>query len=112
MKRQKSMRVNMLVIMAVLPDSAVIEIFAVPFSSLFGLSGETQAICISAMRIISLSFIFAGINIAYQGIFQALDGGFESLNLDAQTRAIGTVISVLNVRILPFSSKNLYISVV
>lgn len=58
---------------------AVIEIFAVPFSSLFGLSGETQDMCISAMRIISLSFIFAGINIAYQGIFQALNGGLESL---------------------------------
>lgn len=58
---------------------AIIEIFAVPFSSLFGLSGETQELCISAMRIISLSFIFAGINIAYQGIFQALDGGIESL---------------------------------
>ncbi|WP_294353171.1 MATE family efflux transporter [uncultured Clostridium sp.] len=58
---------------------AIIEIFAVPFSALFGLSGETQALCISAMRIISLSFVFAGINIAYQGIFQALDSGLESL---------------------------------
>ncbi|MGN0330218.1 MAG: MATE family efflux transporter [Kineothrix sp.] len=58
---------------------SIIEIFAVPFSALFGLSGQTQALCISAMRIISLSFIFAGINIAYQGIFQALDGGLESL---------------------------------
>lgn len=59
----------------------VIEILAKPFSSIFGLSGETQDICISAMRIISLSFIFAGINIAYQGIFQALDGGLESLTI-------------------------------
>lgn len=57
----------------------IIEVFATPFSALFGLSGETQTICISAMRIISLSFIFAGMNIAYQGIFQALDGGLESL---------------------------------
>jgi putative MATE family efflux protein len=57
----------------------VIEIFATPFSALFGLSGNTQTICISAMRIISCSFIFAGMNIAYQGIFQALDGGLESL---------------------------------
>lgn len=31
------------------------------------------------MRIISISFIFAGINVAYQGIYQALDGGIESL---------------------------------
>jgi putative MATE family efflux protein len=57
----------------------LIEMFAVPFSAVFGLSGETQELCISAMRIISISFIFAGINIAYQGIFQALDGGLESL---------------------------------
>lgn len=58
---------------------AAIEILASPLSALFGLSGETQAICISAMRIISLSFIFAGMNIAYQGIFQALNGGLEAL---------------------------------
>lgn len=31
------------------------------------------------MRIISISFIFAGINVAYQGIFQALEGGIQSL---------------------------------
>ncbi|MCI5584725.1 MAG: MATE family efflux transporter [Lachnospiraceae bacterium] len=59
--------------------TVIIEIFAVPASALFGLSGETQRICIGAMRIISLSLILAGINIAYQGIFQALNGGPESL---------------------------------
>ena len=31
------------------------------------------------MRIISLSFVFAGANVAFQGIFQALDGGGQSL---------------------------------
>jgi len=56
-----------------------LEIFANPLAGLFGLSGETEALCISAIRIISLSFIFAGINIAFQGIFQALDSGVESL---------------------------------
>lgn len=56
-----------------------IELFAQPFSALFGLSGETQQIFIYALRIISLSFLFAGINIAYQGIFQALNAGLESL---------------------------------
>lgn len=57
----------------------VIEMFANPISKLFGLSGETNDLCISAMRIISISFVFAGANIAFQGIFQALDGGLESL---------------------------------
>lgn len=56
-----------------------IELLAEPFSKIFGLSGETQALCIGAMRIVSLSFVFAGANIAYQGIFQALDAGLESL---------------------------------
>ncbi|MGN0675514.1 MAG: MATE family efflux transporter [Oscillospiraceae bacterium] len=57
----------------------LLEIFAVPFSNIFGLSGTTQNLCISAMRVISFSFVFSGINIAFQGVFQALDGGFESL---------------------------------
>lgn len=57
----------------------VLEIFAVPFSELFGLSGETQSFCISAIRIISISFVFAGINIAFQGVFQALGSGIGSL---------------------------------
>ncbi len=57
----------------------IVEVFAGPFSKVFGLSGETQTLCISAMRIISVSFIFAGANIAFQGIFQALEGGLESL---------------------------------
>lgn len=56
-----------------------LEIFAAPFAGIFGLSGETKELCISAMRIVSISYIFAGANIAFQGIFQALDGGMESL---------------------------------
>ncbi|MGN0622093.1 MAG: MATE family efflux transporter [Porcipelethomonas sp.] len=58
---------------------AALEIFAVQISGAFGLSGETNNLCISAARIISLSFVFAGANIAFQGIFQALDSGRESL---------------------------------
>ena len=56
-----------------------LEVFAVPFAQLFGLSGETQSLCISAMHIISICFVFSGTNIAFQGIFQALGGGMESL---------------------------------
>lgn len=56
-----------------------LEIFAAPFAGIFGLSGETKELCISAMRIVSISYVFAGANIAFQGIFQALDGGMESL---------------------------------
>ena len=57
----------------------VLEVFAKPFAGIFGLSGETEKICIYAIRVISLSFLFAGVNIAFQGIFQALESGFASL---------------------------------
>ncbi len=56
-----------------------LEIFAVPFSGIFDLSGETQELCISAMRIVSTCFVFAGVNIAFQGLFQAMRGGVQSL---------------------------------
>lgn len=57
----------------------VIELCASPFAGIFGMSGETRSLFVSAMRVISISFAFAGANIAFQGIFQALDGGKESL---------------------------------
>ena len=56
----------------------VTEILPGNFAALFN-AGQSRECFISAMRIISLSFIFAGINVAYQGIYQALDGGMESL---------------------------------
>lgn len=57
----------------------LVEALATPFTAAFGLSGETRSFCISAMRVISLSFLFAGVNIALQGVFQALNGGLETL---------------------------------
>lgn len=57
----------------------LLEISAVPLANVFGLTGETAGLCVSAIRIISVSYLFAGANIAFQGIFQALDSGLESL---------------------------------
>lgn len=57
----------------------LLEIFPGEFAKLFALSGQTREMYISAMRVISISFIFAGANVAFQGIFQALDRGVESL---------------------------------
>lgn len=66
-------------VIIMLAGTVLLEAFAGQISELFGLSGGTAAICIGAMRVISLSFIFAGTNIACQGIFQALESGKESL---------------------------------
>ena len=56
----------------------ITELFPEAFATLFN-AGQSRAAFISAMRIISISFLFAGINVAYQGIYQALDGGLQSL---------------------------------
>ena len=56
----------------------ITEIFPGGFATLFN-AGASREYFIGAMRIISVSFLFAGINIAYQGIYQALNGGVESL---------------------------------
>lgn len=56
----------------------ITEVFPGQFAALFN-AGSSKEYFIGAMRIISISFLFAGINVAYQGIYQALDGGMESL---------------------------------
>ena len=57
---------------------AITEIFPGAFATLFN-AGQSREYFIGAIRVISISFLFAGINVAYQGIYQALDGGVESL---------------------------------
>ena len=57
----------------------LLEIFADAVAGLFGLSGETMGLCVGAVRVISAGFIAAGVNIALQGVFQALNSGIGSL---------------------------------
>lgn len=57
----------------------VLQLFARPLAEVFGLTAETEELCVRAMRIISTGFLFAGFSIASQGIFQALQSGNSSL---------------------------------
>lgn len=77
-------------IVIMLAGLAAINIFAYSLSGIFGLSSETQELCVRAMHIISVGFVFAGVNIAVQGIFQALEAGTGSL-----------IISVLRLLAVP-----------
>ena len=56
-----------------------LELFADPLCSVFKLSGTTEVLCVSAIRIISVGFAFAGISVAFQGALQALECGVFSL---------------------------------
>jgi putative MATE family efflux protein len=56
-----------------------LELFAQKLAGIFALSPEILRICTLAMRIIALGYMFAGVNIAFQGIFQAMGKGGYSL---------------------------------
>ena len=68
-----------LIIMAI--GLAGLQIFAEPLINIFSVSPQTHTLCIRAIRIITIGYLFVGANIAYQGIFQALGFGVHSLIL-------------------------------
>lgn len=57
----------------------VMEIFTVPLTNFFSLSDVTFDICVDCVRIVSYALLFAGLCIAFQGVFQALECGMQSL---------------------------------
>ncbi len=56
--------------------SVLFEIFAYPLANLFGLAGGTTKeiirVCVIALRISSIGFIFMGISVAIQGVLQSI----------------------------------------
>ncbi len=67
---------------------AAVEALTVPLSHLFSLSETTYVLFIDCTRIVSAAFLFAGLSIAFQGIFQALEGGIQSLIVSAGRQVI------------------------
>jgi len=56
-----------------------LEIFAEGITNFFSLTEVTHIMCVDCTRIVSLALIFAGLSIAFQGVFQAVECGIESL---------------------------------
>lgn len=59
----------------------VLEVCASQIVGIFALTQQTLTLCTRAVRIIALGYLFAGANIAYQGVFQALGRGVPSMVL-------------------------------
>lgn len=74
-------------IVLMVAGTLITELFPNFFATLFN-AGQSRIYFISAVRIISISFVFAGINIAFQGVYQALNGGMESLAVSLLRQAI------------------------
>ncbi len=66
----------------------VVEAIAVPLMGLFSLSDTTYSICIDCIRIVSLGFVCAGLCISFQGIFQGVECGIQSLVVSAGRQVI------------------------
>lgn len=74
-------------IVLMVAGTLITELFPNFFATLFN-AGQSRIYFISAVRIISISFVFAGINIAFQGVYQTLNGGMESLVVSLLRQAI------------------------
>lgn len=74
-------------IVLMVAGTLITELFPNFFATLFN-AGQSRIYFISAVRIISISFVFAGINIAFQGVYQALNRGMESLVVSLLRQAI------------------------
>ena len=59
--------------------TAAVEILAQSLAGIFSLSAGTMGLCVTGLRVLAVSFVFAGANIAIQGVFQATEGGVQSL---------------------------------
>lgn len=69
----------MYTIVLMLVCTAAVEILAQPLAGIFSLSAGTMGLCVIGLRVLAVSFVFAGANIAIQGVFQATEGGVQSL---------------------------------
>jgi len=67
------------VFIIMLIGTAAFQIFANQIVGIFALSEEFTTLCVTAIRIITIGFVFAGINVLLQGICQAMGGGVLSL---------------------------------
>lgn len=67
------------------------EMGAAPIVNLFKLSEEISGLCVRAIRIISIGFVFAGVNVLLQGVCQALGNGTYSLIISMLRLIIGVL---------------------
>jgi putative MATE family efflux protein len=61
----------------------ILQLFTGPIVGIFSLGEESRALCIRAVRYITLGYLFVGANIILQGVCQALGNGVYSLIVSA-----------------------------
>lgn len=59
--------------------AVLLQVLAEPLIGVFAMSDATLRLCVTAIRVITLGYLFAGANITFQGVFQAFGNGVYSL---------------------------------
>lgn len=77
-----AIRCGLLYTVVIMAAGAVgLQIFANQVIGIFDVSAEVKALCVTAIRIVTLGYVFVGANVAFQAVFQALGSGIRSLAL-------------------------------
>lgn len=75
-----TIRYGLVFVMAIMIFGIVLfQCCARPIVEIFSLSAEVTGLCVTALRMISVGFVFAGVNVLLQGVCQALGNGTYSL---------------------------------
>lgn len=81
---KNTIRYAVLLVLAIMFLGIVLfQLFAEQIVGVFGLSAEFTRLCVTAIRIITVGFLFAGINVLLQAVCQAMGGGTQSLVISA-----------------------------
>lgn len=80
-KRVRDTVIGGLIIASVIMGLGIValQLFGAQIVSLFQTSGEAAQMCVTALRIITVGFLFVGANVVLQGACQALGNGMYSL---------------------------------
>ena len=81
--------------------AVLLQLFGDHIIGLFDVSAEVQALSMRAIHIITFGYVFAGVNVIFQGVFQALGEGFKSLIISAVRLIIVVVPLSLFLTTLP-----------
>lgn len=100
----------MIVLAIMILGTVLLQMFAEPIIDVFHLSDEFTGLCVTAIRIITCGFIFAGINVLLQGICQAMGGGTQSLIISALRLVVIVLPLAAVLSTLPSAEKFIWIA--
>lgn len=90
--------------------AVALQALAEPVCAAFSLSPDAAALCLRALRVVTLGYVFAGANIAFQGVFQALGFGIRSLAVSLVRLIVVTLPLAWLLTLLPDAANQIWLA--